>query len=233
MNKNHSIKEQLDKLVLEREELNKELENNKKRKIELCDLINRSAIFDETIVFLIAQLMSYKEKESYVPFTYKKYSIFLGENIEEEYIGIAPIDNVPNFIKNNDSNLKDFFNSKQGYEIFKKKINIVDQVDKDKIENYYNFYDSENDRSRIVFEFLLDDYNIKNSYPTIISPSMYSFEDFEYVRDYIFYLFELQFKNSGKQLNSDEMHKALNDFLELEELTKDNKCESCVMKRKK
>ena len=63
----------------------------KKNQIDLCNLINKSAIFDETIVFNIAQLLSYKdERKPFIPFTYKRHTIFFGENLAETYIGIAP-----------------------------------------------------------------------------------------------------------------------------------------------
>lgn len=219
MNLKDELKEKLDKLMKERKALYDCLDNNKKSQKELYNLINKSAIFDETIIFNIAQLLSYKdEKKPFVPFTYKKYTSFYRGNIEELYIGIAPDENIINFIRSGSDNIDEFFKSNSGYEIFKKRTDVVDQVDKDNIINYYNFYDGENDRSKIVFEFLLDFYNVKNTYPNEVFPvSLYSFENYEYVRNYIYYLFELQFKNNGKQLSNDEMHQALNDFLKLEE----------------
>ncbi len=219
MNFKNDLREQLDKLMIEREVLLDQLEKNKKNQIDLCNLINKSAIFDETIVFNIAQLLSYKdERKPFIPFTYKRHTIFFGENLAETYIGIAPDENIIRFIRNGNDNINEFFKNNLGYEIFKKKEDVVDLSDKDGIINYYNFYDGENDRSKIVFKFLLDDYNIKNSYPTAVFPvSICNFENYEYVRNYIYYLFELQFKNNGRQLSNDEMHQALNDFLELEE----------------
>ena len=215
----NDLKEQLDKLMIERKNLHDQIENNRKNQVELCNLINKSAIFDETIIFNIAQLLSYKdERKPFVPFTYKRYTIAFGENLEEIYIGIAPDNNIISFIRNGNDSINDFFKSNLGFEIFKKKADIVDLADKEGIINFYNFYDGENDRSKIIFEFLLDDYNIKNSYPTAAIPvSLCNFEDYEYVRDYISYLFELQLKNNGRQLSNDEMHQALNDFLELGE----------------
>ena len=55
MSLKNDLKEQLDKLMIERKNLHDQIENNRKNQVELCNLINKSAIFDETIIFNIAQ----------------------------------------------------------------------------------------------------------------------------------------------------------------------------------
>ncbi len=50
MERNVEIKKELSELINEKEILLKKLDYNKKRLTELCDVVNKSAIFDETIV---------------------------------------------------------------------------------------------------------------------------------------------------------------------------------------
>ena len=84
------------------------------------------------------------------------------------------------------------------------------------IINYYNFCDYErDDKNFITFDFLLNNFGIRNACQAIYS--RYDFYDYPYVQNFIIYLFNLQVQNQGKTLTYDEMHKALNDFLALEE----------------
>lgn len=218
MERNVEIKKELSELINEKEILLKKLDYNKKRLTELCDVVNKSAIFDETIVMYIAQLISYKEdRETFLPFIYQKKSMFFGINIGQPYVCIAPCDNIIEFMRNVDDNPDAFFQSKLGYRIFKKGTVAVEENTRDISVSYYSYNNNPKYREKIIFEFLLDDYNIKNIYPvSVFPPSLCNFEDFDYVQDYIKYLFNLQIKNYGKQLSSDEMKKSLNDYLEID-----------------
>ena len=213
---NYKLKRELEDLKSRREYLKKELVDIDKKEEKLLDFVNRCAIFNETIIFYISQLLSYKHKKLFLPFTYKRYNGSSSMDIETIYVGISSDENIINFMGSKSDNIDEFFKQKLGYELFLKSTDIVEHDEKNKngIINNYQYHDGKNDRNKIIFSFLLKNYGIKNSYPVTIS--LYNFEDYSYVQDYISYLFDLQVQNNGKQLSDDEMFNALNDFLELE-----------------
>ena len=139
----------------------------------------------------------------------------MGFEGEDLFVGIATDKNILEFINSKSDNLDDFFNSKRGYELFKKRSEVVEDPVQDRIIMLNIIYDTE--RDKIVFDFLLDDYNIKNRYNHLIASALYDFKDFEYVQNFIRYLFELQLRKNGNQLSPIEMDEALNDFMYSEE----------------
>ena len=218
MNIDNDLKKSLDDITAEKRILQNQLEDLKKKQQKLYDFINKSAIFDESIVFLIAQLISFKEKEVYTPFKYKKYKFALKEYIEDIYIGIAPEKKVSELMKKEKvlRYIDPFFQEKLGYEIFQKDTNIV--YNRSNNDNVTYYQEIENDRKEIAFNFLLNDYKISNSYP--VATSLYNFEDYEYVQEFIRNLFNLQIQNNGKHLTYEEMFTVMNKFLEPEKCNK-------------
>ncbi len=196
----------IEELILERK-----IKENKMRYVEICDLINRSDMFDESLVFLIAELMSYKEGTHYSPFFYEEKKPFFKGYYKNTIVGIAPDVVICDYIDNNKNNLKELFDNKTCYKVFNKGRGPAAYQIKDTKIGVYDFENTMNNKKYISFNFLLKGFNIQN-YPTY-----YEFEDYKYVQDYINYLFELQLKNRGKHLTYEEMDKALDDFLNLEE----------------
>ena len=212
---NYKLKRELEDLKSRREYLKKELVDIDKKEEKLLDFVNRCAIFNETIIFYISQLLTYKHKEELYPFTYKRYN-GSSMDIETIYVGISSCENIINFMRSKSDNIDEFFKQKLGYELFLKSTDIVehDKKNKNGIINHYPYHDCKKDGKKIIFYFLLKKFGIKNTYPVTIS--LYDFEDYSYVQDYISYLFDLQVQNNGRQLTDDEMFNALNDFLSKE-----------------
>ena len=137
------------------------------------------------------------------------------------YIGIADTENIEEFKTNEkdwrNDGLDEFFQSKKGYEFIAKESEVVDGDKKniDTIVGYYDCKDNRFNKEKVIFKFLLKEYNMENSYP--VKSSKYDFDDYDYVQKYIKYLFDLQLQRDGKQLTLEEMNKALDDFLKLEE----------------
>ncbi len=220
MSKSEEVKNKLESLRYKREILQEKIEYNNKKQVALSNLINRSAIFDENIIYRIAWLLTEKDDHKdgnirYLPFTYSRRKNIMGFEGEDLFVGIATDKNILEFINSKSDNLDDFFNSKRGYELFKKRSEVVEDPVQDRIIMLNIIYDTE--RDKIVFDFLLDDYNIKNRYNHLIASALYDFKDFEYVQNFIRYLFELQLRKNGNQLSPIEMDEALNDFMYSEE----------------
>ena len=206
----YDIKRDLQDAEIEKIILEKKLKDNKERYDHLCEILKKSARFDESLVFLIAELMTYKEDYPYSPFIYEESEVFLGTNFKNSNVGIASDDIISDYMDNNIVINNDFFDNKLGFIVFEKESVVVENEIENKIIDFYDFKETESYPREISFDFVLKNFNIKN-YRT-----NYEFEDFEYVQDYISYLFELQLKNNGRHLTYDEMDQALDEFLELE-----------------
>ncbi len=216
------ITEKFDKIKSRKKALKEKLRTISIEEMKLNNFINRCAVFDGSIIFSIAQLLSYKEGKPYSPIIYKKYrkcSCYPPSYTEDTYIGMSTEENVINFIRTKSENINLFLALKLGYEMFQKSTGPITNFGYDTggwIINYYNFCDYEKgDKRPITFGFILNNYDIRNSCPATYS--RYNFEDYPYVQEFITYLFNLQAKNHGRTLKSDEIHQALNDFLALEE----------------
>lgn len=198
-------KQQLDRIFME---INME-------KKSLCNLISKCSIFDETILFFIAKLLSTKEKEPFRVFEYKRYrevSVYPRTLEENTYIGIASEEN----IKNYGNNLDRFFAKNLGYEIYEKNWRIIEPNKDcyDKITGYYDLNDLQENIRSITFSFLLNKYDITNSYCGRYART--NFDEYPYVQDFITYLFNLQIQKNGESLTYEEMSNAYEDFLALE-----------------
>ena len=215
---NYDLKKDLEDIQIDDSILQRKLNFNKKKYYDLCDLMNKSIVFDDKIVFILSDLMSYYEGVAYTPFVYSKTNVFFRGYMEELFVGIAPEDNVINYIDGDTGvvgdNIEKFFQQKRGIEVFKLGTNTIGLESEDRIVEFYKFSEDENDKKVVAFPFILDRYNIKYSYPFTITIN--NFDDFEYVQDFISYLFEIQLKNGGKMLDYNDMIKAMDDYLELE-----------------
>ena len=216
------LTERFNNLKEEKKELNGRLLVLSTKEHNLKNFINKCAIFDESIIFPISQLLSYKEKDKFMPIIYKRFiqcGIYPPTYSENTFIGIAPDRNITEFIMNKSENADRFIGLELGYEIYQRTVGNVTKYRYDDagwIMKDYNFSDYEkNDKRTITFGFLLKAFDISHSLPT--SFSHYDFNDYPYVQDFIVYLFNLQVKHHGKRLTYDEMNKALNDFIVLEE----------------
>ena len=216
------LTERFNNLKNEKKELNNKLLINSTKEYNLKHFINQCAIFDESIIFPISQLLSYKENNQFMPIIYKKirqcgcYPPMYSEDI---FIGIAPDRNITEFIMSKRENIDRFLGLGLGYEIYQRSVGEVTKYVYDDagwiIKDYTTSDYEKNDRRTITFSFLLNNFEIEHSAPT--SCSHYDFIDYPYVQDFVVYLFNLQVKHHGKRLNYEEMQKALNDFLALKE----------------
>lgn len=206
----------------EKKEIKKKLKTVSIKESELNYFINQCAIFDESIIFAISQLLTYKEGKRFMPIIYKKFRhccCYPPMYSEDTFIGIAPDENITDFVMSKSDNIDRFLGLGLGYEIYHKSTGNITEYKYDTagwIINYYNFCDYErDDKNFITFAFLLNNFGIRNACQTTYS--RYDFYDYEYVQNFIIYLFNLQVQNKGRILTYDEIHKALNDFLALEE----------------
>lgn len=199
------------------EQARNQLEFIKDQRIEKTDRICKSAMFDEYILVLITKLMSLYEKENYKTFLYKEYQTVKMNpktKVEDYYIGIASEDNLNNLINQNDYDLADFFNNKQGFEIMYKKSDMkkTDEEKSQIVGDYH--YDAESETNKpINFKFLLMEFNVHSKFSYL--SSVYDFEDFNYIQDFISYIFELQYINNGEMLTCDELNNAFDNYLSL------------------
>lgn len=207
----------------EEKELNSKLLTISIKEYNLNKFINKCAIFDESIIFSISELLSYKEGKQFIPIIYKKFrqcSYYPSMYSEDIFIGIALEENVMDFVRNKSENIDRFLGLGLGYEIYQRTSGPVTKYRYGDTEKWiikdYNLCDYEkSDKKEISFDFLLNFFDIKNQLPA--SLSYYDFIDYPYVRDFIIYLFNLQVQHAGKKLTYEEMHKALNDFMAVEE----------------
>ena len=70
MNNNELMKDKMNELKSREIILKKELADIWKKRNELSSFINRCAIFDESVIYYITVLLSYKENKAFVPFIY-------------------------------------------------------------------------------------------------------------------------------------------------------------------
>lgn len=216
------LTEKFNNIKEEKKEIKKKLQTVSIKESELNKFINQCAIFDKSIIFPILHLLTYKEGKRFMPIIYKKFRqccCYPPMYCEDTFIGIAPDENITDFVMSKSNNIDRFLGLKLGYEIYHKSTGNITEYTYDTagwIINYYNFCDYERDEKNfITFDFLLNNFGIKNACQAAYS--RYDFYDYEYVQNFIIYLFNLQVQNQGKPLTYDEMHKALNDFLALEE----------------
>ena len=212
-----NLNEKIDVIKKEKQQLDRKLRDINMEKELLCHSISKCSVFNETILFFIAKLLSTKEKEPFRVFEYKRYrevSVYPRALEENTYIGIASEDN----IKNNGNNLDRFFAKNLGYEIYEKNWRIIEPNKDcyDKITGYYDLNDLQENIRSITFPFLLNRYNITNSYCGRYRYSRTNFDEYPYVQDFITYLFNLQIQKNGKSLTYEEMSNAYEDFLALE-----------------
>ena len=223
MNNNELMKDKMNELKSREIILKKELADIWKKRNELSSFINRCAIFDESVIYYITVLLSYKENKAFVPFIYKiiipDFASYT-KDIETLHVGIAEGVYLTRFKGRYDFGT--LFQQEFGFKIFKTDVRFIkynaDHSEAYNREEYIRVYYGNREvpekSKKITFEFLLAEYGIENTYP--VEVSHYNFEDYSYVQDYISYLFELQVQNDGRQLTYEEMQRALNDFLELE-----------------
>ena len=207
---------QIDDLKREKKEVLHKIREVNAKKDELCNFISRSAVFNDTILFIIAKLLSDKVHESFRVFEYKRYKevcVYPRMLFESTYIGIAPEEN----IKKNNNNLDSFFTKKLGYEIYEKDGRIIEPNKDcyDKITGYYDLNDLQGKTRLITFGFLLEKYGITRFYCGRYVHT--NFDEYPYVQDFIVYLFNLQIQKNGELLTYEEISNAYDDLIALEE----------------
>ena len=222
MNLDKYLKEKLDNLngkideiKKEKQQLDKKLRDINTEKELLCHSISKCSVFEETILFFIAKLLSEKEQKPFRVFKYKKYRevcVYPRMLDETTYIGIASEEN----IKNYGNNLDRFFVKNLGYEIYEKNWRIIEPNKDcyDKITGYYDLNDLQENIRSITFSFLLNKYDITNSFCGRYART--NFDEYPYVQDFIVYLFNLQIQKNGELLTYEEMSNAYEGFLALE-----------------
>ena len=188
----------------------------KTKRDSIGNFIYKCATFDESILFVISDLLSFVEQEQYSLFVYTKHSkiCHYPETYSEgTYIGIASEKNILEVTSGN-QRLDDFFSLNLGYEICWKKSKMLPLYSafRDEIVRRYNIDSFEKEKKPITFSFLLDKCGVENLHCASISQT--NFDDYPYVQDFIIYLFNLQTK--GERLTYEKMVNALNDFLILE-----------------
>ena len=211
-----NLNEKIDVIKKEKQQLDRKLRDINMEKELLCHSISKCSVFNETILFFIAKLLSTKEKEPFRVFEYKRYKevcVYPRMLFESTYIGIAPEEN----IKKNNNNLDSFFTKKLGYEIYEKDGRIIEPNKDcyDKITGYYDLNDLQGKTRLITFGFLLEKYDITRFYCGRCVHT--NFDEYPYVQDFIVYLFNLQIQKNGELLTYEEISNAYDDFLALEE----------------
>ena len=210
MNPEKKIRKELDKLVIERYNIQKELDALD----EKLNIFTSSTYFNVCdITKTLAKLVSTKEEKSYHAVFYddRNYGHHFGETArviaivgaEDEYQA--------------DCKFSDFYNNGCVISEEKEVPILIGTI-------YYQYYNKcgkrifNPDKVDITFKQLLIKYNIID-FSNKGGICTYKFDEYPYnypyINDFIEYLFELQL-NNGKHLNYEEMQKALNDFLESE-----------------
>lgn len=213
MNLEDTLKK-IKELDMREQELKRKLNDTKEESDDLFTLLNTCAIFDESLIQVIAELMSIKEQEDYIPFMYKNYSsVFVDADyvVQNTCIGITKKENLSMFKEN--KNTEELFQENYVYDMICLKTEVVN---KEKDNSYIGIYDiSRNyDRKAFTFEFLLKDFDVlTEGYPFRICK--YSFDEYSYIQEYIRRLFDLQIQRKGKKLNYEEMKKVMFDFIDM------------------
>ena len=198
-------------------ELKEELISLENERTDMITRLNLCAVFDESLIQVISELLSIKEEENFVPFMYKSYTgIFTNGaySVENDCIGIAKSEYLPMF--NQTDNKEKLFNQKYGYDMICVNTELLED-EKEVVDNSVREYNLDNNYSKKVFtfEFLLDEIgSVSSAYPIRICKS--NFDEYDYVQNYIRYIFDLQVQKNNMRLDYDEMKKAMNDYLQLE-----------------
>lgn len=217
MNLEESLKK-IKELEIREQELKGELNSIKVESDNLSTLLNICAIFDESLIQVISELMSIKEQEHYIPFMYKNYSsVFVDADyvVQNTCIGITKKENLSIFKENR--NPEELFQNKYGYAMLCLETELIGG-EKEEDNSYIGVYDISKDSSRklFTFEFLLKDFDAPTGgYPFRICK--YNFDEFSYIKDYVRNLFDMQIQRRGKKLNYEEMQKVMYDFINMNE----------------
>ena len=210
--------ERLNEIKIKREKLKGELNDLDRMEEDYSTFLNISAVFDEALIQSISELLSIKEKESYVPFMYKSYSSLFSNgaySVQNTCLGITKYNNIPMFT--NSQNYDELFRQKYGYDMILLNTELLDKEEEEPAP-YIGLYSLSDNYCKKVFtfDFLLKQFGeLSEFYPVRICKS--NFEDYTYVQDYIRYLFDLQIKRKGKRLNYKEMQVAMADYLAMHE----------------
>ena len=197
-------------------ELKKQLVSLENEREDIITRLNLCAVFDESLVQIIAELLSVKEEENYTPFMYKSYTSILANgaySVENDCIGITKKEYLPMF--NQAKNKEKLFDQKYGYDMICVNTELLED-EREEADTSVREYNLDNNYSKrlFTFEFLLNEIGTEASaYPVRICKS--NFEEYSYIQDYIRYIFDLQVQSSAMRLSYEEMKKAMNDYLEL------------------
>lgn len=192
---------------LEKQKEREKIRKLKDRLAKIDDEAKSSVLFNAiNLTKIIAELISDKEKQPYEPlildvhfsngFSRKIFIISKSENKEDiccyqkEFYSEETI----NFCCDN------------YYSIYIGSICYEDTHEKE--------FNSDHNLPQIdlTFSFLLYEQKIQLPVNNDCIESMCKFLGYEYIKNFVEYLFELQFKNNGKQLSYEEMHQAMIDF---------------------
>ena len=207
----------LNELAEESDKLKIELDNLNRTEEDILTLLKISSVFDESLVEIVANLLTTMEKDDYVPFIYEKYSeLFTNPEIlvASKCIGITKYKNIPLFSES--ENLDELLKKQCGYDICVLHQQSINEKDERK-KPYIGLYSKTKDYNKTVFtfNFLLKSFgNVDPYYPVRISYT--DFNEFNYVQNYIRYIFDLQVERNGKRLNYEELKEALDEFLKLD-----------------
>ena len=203
------------KIEQKKEKLQREIKFLDKMKETRLEILEKSILFNGNVVIALANLMSKKEKEKYVPFIYNRILyLFVGDkyNVDNYYVGITKYDNIRTLEKGD--NIENLLESGCVYPMFLSEYDVSDEtVVTDKFVSLY-FPFSKPKNNIVTFKYLLDEYNISSFFP-LVKIIDFNFENFEYIKDFIRYLIDLQIQNNGKKLTYDEMNSAIYEFLNM------------------
>ena len=179
-------------------ELMKEIEKNKKPISEydardhiLNEICRLSLCFNVTdITKILAELISNKEEESYIPL------IFEVNDVKCNKVIFAISKSNSEEVSNDENNQKLIH------------IDSISRNDDDlEVDEPY--------KKNITFKHLWQNYRVRGL-DEITRLCNNDFSNYEYVNKFLEYLFDLQVQNNGKHLTYEEMQAALNKFSELE-----------------
>lgn len=196
------------------EDIKKQMRSFKRLEIEehrLSEIYHSSMFFNiEDIIMILARLIELVEKKKYYP-------VVVEEAFTSEIHGYFTGDKARNYAIVHADNWDEAFSKITDY-IHSSLINLDDDnpiVIGAVLYNTYQKTTFNHDGLDITFKRLLDKYSDgnKKKYEKCCQED---FRKYEYVNDFIEYLFDLQVQNNGRHLTYDEMQVALNDFLKLE-----------------
>ncbi len=210
------VMEKIKDIKSRKEKLKNELFDMEREEEDMVTFLNICATFDESLIKIISDLMTQKEKEGYIPFMYKSYSSLFTNSaysVENTCVGITKYTNIPMF--NRTKNVEELFKQEYGYNMICLKTELLEK-ETEVANPYIGLYNISKDYSGKIFtfEFLLDEID-SSAFALPVRICKSNFNECPYIRDYIRYVFDLQVQRNGKRLNYEEMKKSVEEFNKL------------------